>query len=104
MISPITGKYDGLKVLPRILRFKISENAIINLTGLKDYAPCIYYFSIAGGTILTLKSNDTAFASMPTTDNRVVRVDNDTLNLHAGTYQMMWLVEKGKMQILVMPL
>ena len=57
IIEPVEGKFTGLKVLPRMLQFKISKDTNLNLTGLQNYAPCIFFFSVENGATLTLESS-----------------------------------------------
>lgn len=86
-VPAVAGKFDGVKVLPRIMQFKVSSPTTINLKGLEDYAPCLYSFSVEGGGVLTLESS------------------SFTKELSkAGVYQLVRVVNGGAMGMDTVPL
>lgn len=103
IIPTIVDKFTGLKALPRVLQFNISSATTINLDGLRDYAPVIYYFSVEAGASLTLISSKDGFIDSLIPSGLLVLVNNKTLKVKSGNYKMNWAVEGGKMKIQVNP-
>lgn len=100
-IPAVTGKFDGLKVLPRILYFQGVDSLKINLNGLREYAPCIYYFFVDSDKEVKLVSMTYGFCA-PTLPANWITADGNKNSIainEAGLYKMSWLPINGVMKI-----
>ena len=87
IMPAVTGKFGGLKALPRILQFNNSSAATVNLQGLPDYAPCLFYLTKTGKNTLEFVPSNTSA--------------NIT---EAGAYQMVWIGEQGNLKLMAISL
>ncbi|MDE6089414.1 MAG: hypothetical protein K2G41_01810 [Duncaniella sp.] len=102
LFPEIDNTYDGriakFSVLPRILQFKVKGKKVINLSGLRNFTPCIYYFyaDIAENGELELKSDDNeGNSNMPTrfVENLDWKETRPSVSIkESGLYQMIWSV------------
>lgn len=113
-IPAVAGQFNGVKVLPRMAYINISKDTTINLTGLNDFVPCVYYFYLESKATLTLRSN--VFRFYPPTqktsdiniqtfkypDNPDKKYSLLTVS-NPGLYQMVWTVENTAMKLVVQP-
>lgn len=97
IISEVTGKFSGVKALPRMLQFAVTKYTEIDLTGLQNYAPCMFYFSLANNVKLKFKSSS-AGSFIPISVNDVTAsVSNSEVTLNEkGVYRLTWMTYKEK--------
>ncbi|MCM1320174.1 MAG: hypothetical protein NC217_07310 [Muribaculaceae bacterium] len=103
-LIPAKNKHAGVKVLSRVMQFKINSDSSLDITGLKDYAPCVFYLMVEGGAKLTLLSKDVSF-SQPVDTTYFNLVTSSKLEIkRTGTYHLMWVAAKGVKNIVVLPI
>lgn len=92
-----SGNFKGLTVLPRMLQVKSSHKISIDINGLREHEPCLYYLYLEQGAELTLDSLDPRF--YPPAGNIDYYVDL----AGPGMYQLVWCYDGDYKRIMVLP-
>lgn len=85
-----------------MLQFRSDKSQNISLTGLKDYAPCIFYFTVEDGGSLTLDSNTPISMSAPIA-NTYTETKASMQIAKKGSYQLVWTTKDGAQILKIIP-
>ncbi len=94
IIPEVKGKFAGVKALPRMLQFAVTKDTEIDLTGLQNYAPCMFYFSVANNVELTFKSTAGIFLPISVNDVTDSASESEVTVTQKGVYRLTWVTYK----------
>ncbi len=92
-----SGNFKGLTVLPRMFQVKSGSDISVDINGLREHEPCLYYLYLEQNAKLTLRSLDPRF--YPPAGNIDYYVDLAV----PGMYQLVWCYDKDYKRIMVLP-